>query len=173
MHKTRLHPGDKLPYSFNVLIEISQTSGQIKYEYDETTGLLFVDRFLPTSMSYPCNYGFIPNTMGGDGDPIDVLLYSSHAVMPGTMIEARAIGALMTEDEKGDDVKIIAVPGTKVDMMLAHISHYEQLPSVLLLQIEHFFHHYKDLEKNKWVKVKNWIGPEEAFSVISAGVQTQ
>ncbi len=171
MYKTQLSPGDKLPHSFNTLIEISQTSGQVKYEYDKATGLLFVDRFLSTSMSYPCNYGFIPGTMGGDGDPIDVLLYSSHSIVPGAVIEARAVGALMTEDESGEDVKIIAVPGKKIDMMLSHISHYEQLSSVFLSQVEHFFNHYKDLEKNKWVKVKNWIGPEEAFSIISAGVQ--
>ena len=171
MTKIQIGPGDKFPSAFNVIIEISHASGQVKYEYDKNSGLLFVDRFLPTSMSYPCNYGFIPGTMGGDKDPIDVLLHSSHPIAPGAVVEARAIGALMTEDEGGEDVKILAVPGKKIDMLLSHVEHYEQLPEILLRQIEHFFNHYKDLEKNKWVKVKNWIGPTEAFSVISAGVE--
>jgi len=150
---------------FQVIIEISTTSGQVKYEYKD--GLLHVDRFLSTPMLYPCNYGFIPNTLGGDGDPIDILLHSSHPIVPGASIKARAIGALITEDESGDDIKILALPTAKIDPMLSNISSYSDLPEIFLRQIEHFFTHYKDLEKNKWVKVKNWIGPEEAFGVIS------
>lgn len=150
---------------FQVIIEISTTSGQVKYEYKD--GLLHVDRFLSTPMLYPCNYGFIPNTLGGDGDPIDILLHSSHPIVPGASIKARAIGALITEDESGDDIKILALPTAKIDPMLSNISSYRDLPEIFLRQIEHFFTHYKDLEKNKWVKVKNWIGPEEAFGVIS------
>jgi inorganic pyrophosphatase len=150
---------------FQVIIEISTTSGQVKYEYKD--GLLHVDRFLSTPMLYPCNYGFIPNTLGGDGDPIDILLHSSHPIVPGASIKARAIGALITEDESGDDIKILALPTAKIDPMLSNISIYRDLPEIFLRQIEHFFTHYKDLEKNKWVKVKNWIGPEEAFGVIS------
>jgi inorganic pyrophosphatase len=150
---------------FPVLIEISTTSGQVKYEYKD--GKLHVDRFLSTPMIYPCNYGFIPNTIGGDGDPVDVLLHASHPILPGAMIKARAIGALVTEDESGEDLKVLALPNHKIDSLLSNISHYDQLPELLLRQIEHFFMHYKDLEKNKWVKVKNWIGPEEDFGVIS------
>ena len=150
---------------FQVIIEISTTSGQVKYEYKD--GLLHVDRFLSTPMLYPCNYGFIPNTLGGDGDPIDILLHSSHPIVPGASIKSRAIGALITEDESGDDIKILALPTAKIDPMLSNISSYRDLPEIFLRQIEHFFTHYKDLEKNKWVKVKNWIGPEEAFGVIS------
>lgn len=151
---------------FQVIIEISTTSGQVKYEYKD--GLLHVDRFLSTTMLYPCNYGFIPNTLGGDGDPVDVLLHSSHPIVPGASIKARAIGALITEDESGDDLKILAVPTEKIDQFLGKIQHYQDLPEIFIKQIEHFFSHYKDLEKNKWVKVKNWIGPEEAFGVISS-----
>ena len=150
---------------FPVLIEISTISGQVKYEYKN--GKLHVDRFLSTPMLYPCNYGFIPETLGGDGDPVDVLLHASHPILPGAMIKARAIGALLTEDESGEDVKILALPNQKIDPLLSNISHFNQLPEIFLKQIEHFFTHYKDLEKNKWVKVKNWIGPEEAFGVIS------
>ncbi len=150
---------------FQVVVEISPTSGQVKYEFKE--GLLHVDRFLSTPMSYPCNYGFIPNTLGGDNDPIDVLLHASHPILPGAAIKARAIGALITEDESGDDIKILAVPVAKVDPMLAQIKTYDDLPQLFIKQIEHFFAHYKDLENNKWVKVKNWIGPDEAFGVIS------
>ena len=149
---------------FDVLIEISPSSGQVKYEYKD--GILQVDRFLSTPMSYPCNYGFIPNTLGGDGDPIDVLLHASHSILPGAMVKARAVGALLTEDESGEDIKILALPHQKVDALLSNIVHFNQLPEIFLKQIEHFFMHYKDLEKNKWVKVKNWIGPEEAFGVM-------
>ena len=151
--------------TFQVIVEISPSSGQVKYEYKD--GLLYVDRFLSTPMYYPCNYGFIPDTLGGDGDPIDVLLHSTHPIIPGAAIQVRAIGALITEDESGDDLKILAVPTAKIDPILENIKHYQDLPEIFIKQIEHFFSHYKDLEKNKWVKVKNWIGPEEAFGVIS------
>lgn len=151
---------------FQVIVEISTTSGQVKYEYKD--GLLHVDRFLSTPMLYPCNYGFIPNTLGGDGDPVDVLLHASHPIVPGAIIKARAIGALITEDESGDDIKILALPTAKIDPLLEKIHHYQDLPEIFIKQIDHFFAHYKDLEKNKWVKVKNWIGPEEAFGVISS-----
>jgi inorganic pyrophosphatase len=150
---------------FPVLIEISTISGQVKYEYKN--GVLHVDRFLSTPMLYPCNYGFIPDTLGGDGDPVDVLLHASHPILPGSMVKARAVGALWTEDESGEDLKILALPNKKIDPAFANIDSYTQLPEIFLKQIEHFFSHYKDLEKNKWVKVKNWIGPEEAFGVIS------
>jgi inorganic pyrophosphatase len=151
--------------TFQVIVEIGLSSGQVKYEYKD--GLLHVDRFLSTPMYYPCNYGFIPDTLGGDGDPIDVLLHSTHSIIPGAAIQVRAIGALITEDESGEDLKILAVPTAKIDPILENIKHYQDLPEIFIKQIEHFFSHYKDLEKNKWVKVKNWIGPEEAFSVIS------
>ena len=155
-----------MSHEFQVIIEISTISGQVKYEYKD--GLLNVDRFLSTSMIYPCNYGFIPDTIGGDGDPVDVLLYASHPIVPGATIKARAIGALITQDESGDDIKILALPTEKIDPLLEKIQHYKDLPEIFIKQIDHFFAHYKDLEKNKWVKVKNWIGPEEAFGVISS-----
>ena len=151
--------------TFQVIIEISPITGQVKYEYKN--GILQVDRFLSTPMFYPCNYGFIPDSLGGDGDPLDILLKSSHPLLPGCQIEARAIGALVTEDEAGEDLKILALPLAKVDPALAAFHNYQDLPEIFLKQIEHFFTHYKDLEKGKWVKVKNWIGPEEVFGVIS------
>lgn len=151
---------------FQVLVEISPSSGQVKYEFKD--GALHVDRFLSTPMLYPCNYGFIPNTLGGDNDPLDVLLHASHAILPGAIVKARAIGALITEDESGEDTKILAVPVDKVDPLLSHVKSHNDLPNLFMKQIEHFFAHYKDLERNKWVKVKNWIGPDEAFGVISS-----
>jgi inorganic pyrophosphatase len=154
---------------FNSVIEISSISGQVKYEQEN--GILHVDRFLVAPMFYPCNYGFISNTLGGDEDPLDVLVYSSHPILPCAVIKCRAVGALITEDEKGEDVKILALPDEKVDSALAHIKDINDVPQILIKQIEHFFTHYKDLEPNKWVKVKNWIGREEAFEVISKGYE--
>lgn len=153
--------------SFDVFIEINDDSGSVKYEFDKDLKMLRVDRFMPTSMHYPCNYGFIPNTLSGDGDPLDALVYTSHRINSGTIIEVRAIGVLMTHDEKGDDAKIIAVPTPKIDPFLENILTYEDLPKILLNRIQNFFENYKALEPNKWVKVLGWHGIEKAYEIIN------
>lgn len=149
-----------------VIIEISANSEPVKYEFNKEYGLLQVDRFLSTSMLYPCNYGFIPNTKVDDGDPLDVLVLTQFPLAPGVLISARPIGALLTEDEKGRDEKILAVPSSNVDSYYDGIKNYSDLPDSLLEKIVHFFSHYKDLEKGKKVIVGEWINIQEAQKVI-------
>ncbi len=158
--------GSNPPQEVNVVIEISAGSAPVKYEYDKETHMLFVDRFLCTSMLYPCNYGFIPHTLSGDSDPLDVLVYSSQPIISGAVIVVRPIGLLMTEDEKGKDIKLVAVPLKQVDPFLAKIHDIDDLPDMLKKQIEHFFERYKDLEEGKWVKIQNWDNKERAQLAI-------
>lgn len=155
-----------LPDEIYVMIEIPMNSDPIKYEVDKETGFLHVDRFLPVAMRYPCNYGFMPSSLGGDGDPIDVLVITQYPIISGAIIEARPIGALVTEDENGIDEKIIAFPKVKSEPLFAHIKDIDDLHDLMKKQIKHFFEHYKDLETNKWVKVKDWIGAKEAKELI-------
>ncbi|MDZ5761358.1 inorganic diphosphatase [Lyticum sinuosum] len=152
--------------SFDAIIEISADSDPIKYEFDKEIGMIRVDRIMPTSMYYPCNYGFIPKTKGGDGDPIDILIHSSYKLIPGSIIKVRAIGVLHTEDEGGIDAKIISVPDKKVDCFLANINKYEDLSQIFIDKIQHFFENYKKLEKNKWVKVIKWGNTQDALDII-------
>jgi inorganic pyrophosphatase len=162
--------GKNLPDEFNVIIEIQAHSEPVKYEVDKETGALFVDRFMTTAMHYPCNYGYIPETISDDGDPVDVLVVTPFAVNPGSVVRCRALGMLVMEDEAGGDAKLLAVP---VDKILAMYSHWKKIEDVnpqRLATIQHFFEHYKDLEKGKWVKVKGWVGPEEAKKEILDGV---
>ena len=160
-----LSTGKNPPKEINVFIEIPQ-GNRIKYELDKKSGLIFVDRFLHTAMVYPFNYGFIPNTIAEDKDPIDVLVISSLAVVPGTVIPSRPIGMLEMEDEEGIDTKIVAVPTIKIDPSMEKINNINDLPKVLKNQIKHFFEHYKELEPNKWVKIKDWRGREVAEKEI-------
>ncbi|CAL7962852.1 inorganic pyrophosphatase [Alphaproteobacteria bacterium] len=164
--------GKNVPYSCNVIIEISAKNDQVKYEFDKDTGLLCVDRFIPTSMVYPCNYGFIPGSLSGDGDPVDVLVHASYPILPGSLVEVRPIGVFITEDEKGVDSKIMSVPLKKIDPFLSHINNYSELPAVLLETIQHFFEYYKKLEKEKWVKIVGWRGVEEAYKIIEEGIKS-
>ena len=153
-----------------MIIEIQAHSEPVKYEVDKETGALFVDRFMTTAMHYPCNYGYIPETISDDGDPVDVLVVTPFAVNPGSVVRCRALGMLVMEDEAGGDAKLLAVP---VDKILAMYSHWKKIEDVnpqRLATIQHFFEHYKDLEKGKWVKVKGWVGPEEAKKEILDGV---
>ena len=162
--------GKNLPDEFNVIIEIQAHSEPVKYEVDKETGALFVDRFMTTAMHYPCNYGYIPETISDDGDPVDVLVVTPFAVNPGSVVRCRALGMLVMEDEAGGDAKLLAVP---VDKILAMYSHWRKIEDVnpqRLATIQHFFEHYKDLEKGKWVKVKGWVGPDEAKKEILDGV---
>src|SRR3989338_3244717 len=147
--------GKKFPEEINVFVEIPQGSS-IKYELDKESGVIFVDRFMYTAMAYPFNYGFIPNTKADDGDPVDVLVISSEPVHPGVVIASRPIGMLEMEDEAGIDTKILAVPTAKVDPFMAHISDIDDIDETTKEKIRHFFEHYKELEKGKWVKLKNF-----------------
>lgn len=148
--------GDKLPQQFNVVIEIAAASGPVKYEVCKKTGVLVVDRFLPTAMFYPANYGYIPQTLCDDGDPLDVLVLAPHAIEPGAVIAARPLGVLNMTDEKGGDAKLLAVPTEKLCPMYAHYQSLDDLPPLTLEQIQHFFEQYKALEKGKWVKLDGW-----------------
>ena len=163
-------PGAKAPEEFNVIIEIPMNADPIKYEVDEASGALFVDRFMGTAMHYPCNYGYVPNTLSADGDPVDVLVITPFPLTPGVVVTCRAIGVLMMDDEAGGDAKLLAVPVDKVLPIYKHWQKPEDLQDLRLQQIQHFFEHYKDLEPGKWVKVDGWFGPEEAKQEILHGV---
>ncbi|MFG1477717.1 inorganic diphosphatase [Xanthobacter sp. V4C-4] len=163
--------GKKAPEEVNVIIEVAIGGEPIKYEMDKESGALFVDRFLYTSMRYPGNYGFIPHTLSGDGDPADVLVCNTRALVPGSVIAVRPVGVLVMEDEGGQDEKIVAVPVSKLTKRYENVHEYTDLPEILLKQIEHFFEHYKDLEPNKWVKVIRWAGKDEAQKLISEAIE--
>ncbi|MDQ8020969.1 MAG: inorganic diphosphatase [Moraxellaceae bacterium] len=165
-------PGVDVPNDINVIVEIPAHADPIKYEIDKDTGAVFVDRFMGTTMSYPCNYGYVPGSISGDGDPTDVLVIAPFALIPGVVIRCRPIGVLKMEDEAGEDGKVLAVPVSKLTPLYDHVKTYADLPPLQLRQIEHFFQHYKDLEPGKWVKVLGWEGPDHARQEIYAGVQT-
>ncbi|MGV6871475.1 inorganic diphosphatase [Pseudochelatococcus sp. B33] len=163
--------GKNPPHEVNVVIEVPIGGEPIKYELDKASGTLFVDRFLYTPMRYPGNYGFIPHTLSGDGDPADVLVVNTRALLPGSVISVRVVGVLLMEDESGQDEKIIAVPSSKLTRRYDRVHNYADLPEITLEQIEHFFAHYKDLEKNKWVKIVRWGNAEEAQKLIEEAVE--
>jgi len=154
--------GRKVPDELNVVIEIPMNSEPVKYEVDKESGAIFVDRVLTTAMRYPCNYGYIPHTLSGDGDPADVLVVLPLPLIPGSVIRVRLLGMLKMTDEAGEDTKLIAVPIGKVFSAYENIKAVEDLPDLMRDRIQHFFEHYKDLEKGKWVKVEGWAGPDAA-----------
>ncbi len=166
----RVPSGKDLPNDFNVVIEIPMHSDPIKYEVDKESGAIFVDRFMSTAMHYPCNYGYIPHTIAGDGDPVDVLVISQFALPPGVVVRCRPIGVLKMIDEAGDDAKLLAVPVDKLTPMYRSISSPRDLPQIVLDQISHFFAHYKDLEPGKFVKVLGWFEIEDAKNEVMEGV---
>ena len=163
--------GKDIPNVVNVLIENPANALPVKYELDKESGALFVDRFLATPMHYPLNYGFIPNTLSGDGDPIDVLVLSEYPITYGAVLPCKPIGVLLMEDEKGEDEKILAVPSEKMNSEYSKINEIEELPEVTLKKVEHFFEHYKDLEKGKWVKVAGYKDSKEAKNKILEAVE--
>src|SRR5690606_32018967 len=171
MSLSNVDAGSKLPDEFNVVIEIPMAADPVKYEVDKETGALFVDRFMTTAMHYPCNYGYVPRTLSDDGDPVDVLVLSPFAVMPGAVVRCRALGVLEMEDEAGGDAKVLAVPVTKILPNYAHLQSVQDVPELDLQRIQHFFEHYKDLEKGKWVKVKGWAGIDAARAGIEGGAE--
>ena len=162
--------GNNPPEDVNVIIEVPVGGEPIKYELHKESGTLFVDRFLYTPMRYPGNYGFVPHTLCGDGDPIDVVCASTRGLVPGCVINCRPIGVLIMEDESGGDEKIIAVPSTKLTRRYEKVRTYQELPQISTEQIEHFFAHYKDLERGKWVKIVRWGDADEAKQLINDSV---
>src|SRR5471030_1873611 len=160
--------GRNVPDDVNVIVEVPIGGEPIKYEMDKASGALVVDRFLYTSMRYPGNYGFIPHTLSGDGDPVDVIVANTRAIVPGAIISCRVVGVLIMEDEAGGDEKLIAVPAPKLTMRYDNIRNYTDLPEITAKQIEHFFAHYKDLEPSKWVKIVRWGDAEEARAMVVA-----
>ena len=170
MDITKIPTGKNPPWDVYAVIEVPQGGEPVKYEMDKDSGAMFVDRFLHTAMFYPGNYGFIPHTLSGDGDPVDVLVVGQVSVVPGAVIRCRPIGALMMEDEAGPDEKLIAVPVDKLHPFYTGVTSYEQLPQILRDQVAHFFQHYKDLEKGKWVTIVRWVGPDEAAKMITDGI---
>ena len=170
MSLNNVPPGKNVPDSFNVVIEIPMNADPIKYEVDKESGAIFVDRFMTTAMHYPTNYGYVPQTLSGDGDPVDVLVLTPFPLPPGVVVPARAIGILKMEDESGIDGKVLAVPTEKILPLYNHIQKLEDLNPIQLKQISHFFEHYKDLEPGKWVKVLGWEGIEAAHKEITDGV---
>jgi inorganic pyrophosphatase len=170
MSLDKVSPGSKVPESFNVVIEIPMNGDPIKYEVDKESGALFVDRFMSTAMHYPTNYGYVPRTISGDGDPVDVLVITPVPLMPGVVVPCRAIGILKMTDEAGEDGKVLAVPTNKILSLYSRWSKPEDLNPMRLKAIEHFFEHYKDLEPGKWVKVQGWEGVESAHREILDGI---
>jgi inorganic pyrophosphatase len=161
--------GAKAPEQFNVIIEIPMNADPIKYEVDKETGAVFVDRFMTTAMHYPCNYGYVPQTLSDDGDPVDVLVMTPFALSPGVVVPCRVIGMLKMEDEAGVDAKLLAVPTEKILPMYSHFQKLDDVNPIVLQTIQHFFEHYKDLEKGKWVKVTGWDGVDAAKKEIVEG----
>jgi len=163
--------GDDPPNDVNVIIEVSVGGQPIKYELDKDAGVLVVDRFLYTPMTYPGNYGFVPHTLAQDGDPIDVLVCNTRELVPGCVINVRPIGVLLMEDDSGLDEKIIAVPSAHLTKRFDHVHDFGDLPEITLRQIQHFFEHYKDLEPGKWVKIGDWMGGDTAKRMITEAIE--
>jgi len=171
MDINKISIGADPPRDLNVMVEIPQGGVPVKYELDKESGVLRVDRFLHTAMYYPGNYGFLPHTLSEDGDPVDVIVVGVVPVVPGAIIRCRPVGALLMKDEAGPDEKIVAVPVDKLHPFYTGVKSYKDLPQILTEQIAHFFQHYKDLEKGKWVTIVNWIGPQQAERMIEAGIR--
>ncbi|MFZ9684656.1 MAG: inorganic diphosphatase [Gemmobacter sp.] len=170
MDISKIPSGRNPPHDLNAVIEIPVGGVPVKYELDKDSGAMFVDRFLHTAMYYPGNYGFIPHSLSEDGDPCDIIVIGSVPVVPGAIIRCRPVGALMMQDESGLDEKILAVPVDALHPFYSGIRTYTDLPPVLIEQIAHFFEHYKDLEKGKWVKVMRWADTAEAEDMIRAAI---
>ena len=163
-------PGARTPDEINVVVEIPANTGPGKYEVDKETGAVFVDRFMATAMFYPCNYGYVPDSLADDGDPLDVMVVTPHPLIAGTVITCRPIGVLEMEDEAGDDAKIVAGPISKVARIYDTVRSAADLPEGLVHTIEHFFAHYKDLERGKWVKVRGWGDADAARAYVDKAI---
>ena len=167
----RVSSGTNVPNDINVIIERPSHSDPVKYEVDKDTGAMFVDRFMGTAMHYPCNYGYIPQTLSEDGDPADVLVVTPIPVISGSVMRVRPLGMLNMTDEAGKDAKIIGVPIDKLSNLYSGMDSVRDLPKSLLDSIAHFFDHYKDLEPGKWVKIEGWGDIEDAKREIIDSVE--
>ena len=165
-----ISPGPNVPYEIHVIVEIPMDSDPIKYEVDKASGAIFVDRILSTPMRYPCNYGYMPQTLCGDGDPVDVLIVMPIALIPGSVIACRPVGVMAMTDEHGEDAKIIAVPVSDVFPAYHNIRSVFEVPETTRSRIQHFFEHYKDLEKGKWVRMGEWLDTEAAHEEINRSI---
>lgn len=163
-------PGKDVPNDVNVIIEIAANSDPVKYEVDKDSGCLWVDRFMGTAMHYPCNYGYIPQTLAADGDPVDVLVMTPFPLQPGCVVRVRPIGILKMTDESGGDAKLLGVPVEKLLPMYKNYQDIKDVPQEFLARIQHFFEHYKDLEKGKWVKIEGWGTRDEMVKEIVDGI---
>jgi inorganic pyrophosphatase len=171
MSINKVTAGNKVPHEFNVIVEIPMNADPIKYEVDKESGALFVDRFMMTAMHYPANYGYVPQTIADDNDPVDVLVHTPFPLLPGVVVRCRALGILQMDDEAGGDAKLLAVPTDGICPLFTHWKSIEDVPDIRLKQIQHFFEHYKDLEAGKWVKVKGWSGVADAHTEILEGMK--
>lgn len=162
--------GNHPPHDVNVVVEVPVGGEPVKYEMDKVSGTLFVDRMLHTAMRYPGNYGFVPQTLSDDGDPIDVLIANQRPLIPGCVINCRPVGVLRMRDEKGGDEKVIAVPSGKVTARYEAVTSYRDLPDIVVRQIAHFFQRYKDLEDGKWVRIEQWGDDHEAREMIDQAI---
>ncbi|HTP62541.1 MAG TPA: inorganic diphosphatase [Burkholderiales bacterium] len=171
MNLERVTAGRDVPNDVNVIIEIPMLADPVKYEVDKATGAMFVDRFMSTAMHYPCNYGYVPRTLSGDGDPVDVLVLSPLPLITGVVVRCRPVGMLRMKDEAGEDTKLLAVPIDKLTSQYRSVRSPRDLPAPQLAAIRHFFEHYKDLERGKWVKVQGWVGAAAAKKEILDGVK--
>lgn len=163
-------PAGNIPNEMNVIIEIPANATPIKYEVDKETSSVWVDRFMATAMFYPANYGFVNQTLGLDGDPIDVLVVTPYPLQPGVAIRCRPVGMLNMTDDGGQDAKVLAVPVSKLTPIYNNIQDINDVPELLKAQIQHFFEHYKDLEPGKWAKIDGWVGVEQAKQALIEGV---
>jgi inorganic pyrophosphatase len=163
--------GDNPPESLNVVIEVPTGGEPVKYEFDKASGALFVDRILHTPMRYPANYGFVPHTLSPDGDPLDALVVARSPFIPGCVVRARPIAVLNLEDEHGGDEKLLCVPDDKTFPYYSNVTEKEGLPDIVAHQIEHFFTHYKDLEKEKWVRVGTWGDSADARQIVVEAIE--
>lgn len=170
MDISQISAGKNPPSDLHALIEIPVGGTPVKYELDKRSGAMFVDRFLHTAMFYPGNYGFIPQTLSEDGDPIDIMVIAPVAVVSGAIIRCRPVGALLMEDQAGVDEKIIAVPVDELHPFYTGIASHEDLPQIMRDQIAHFFNHYKDLETGKWTRIGEWVGVEKAQDLIMSAI---
>jgi inorganic pyrophosphatase len=171
MDISKIEIGKSPPDDLNVIIEVPLGGEPIKYEIDKPSGAMFVDRFLYTSMRYPCNYGFVPHTLSLDDDPIDVMVVGQRALVPGAVVRARPVGVLLMEDDGGVDEKILAVPHQKLTPFYEKVHNYTDLQDLLVERIIHFFTHYKDMEPGKWVKVEGIEGVEKARELIIEAIE--
>ncbi|MGH6817012.1 MAG: inorganic diphosphatase [Hyphomicrobiaceae bacterium] len=162
--------GHNPPDDVNVIVEVPIGGEPVKYEMDKAAGAMVVDRMLHTAMRYPGNYGFVPHTLCGDGDPLDVVIANHRPLIPGCIVNCRPVGILFMQDEKGADEKLVAVPSGKISARFEQIVSYRHLPDILVRQIAHFFEHYKDLETGKWVKVERWGDADEAREAIRQAI---